>query len=382
MKTFLQLLAWIAILAAQCSATYVIVNNDNPAGNSVSVYVLDSGGVLHPYKVLSTGGTGGGMSDYGWTGQAVGQNASCGFVADTGSNDIASFSEARGFAKVGNYSNSALVFNGFGSTIALTQSGKFLYAAYSGSGNIGAWAVNKDCSLTFIAAYTPSMGIDIDYFLRTTPNSQSLVVVGEYLARAELFSINQTTGTLTDVGFVDFPSSTNGCNGYGCAPAGIDITSDGKFAILANAVQESSALSVEITSSGLTNPQVWPLAVSDLSWAEVPFLSAAAYKGNGNVYFSMAGQGYTSPGVITATLQESNGGITIVFRAETVIQNTPIARVGGIAASGDLMVVVEPLTGMQVFQILESGQLEPDNGIFNDPQAYALTNLALFPNTR
>jgi hypothetical protein len=362
------------------ASTYVIVNNDNPAGNSVSVYILDSGGILSPYKVIATGGAGGGSGDFAWTGQAVTQNASCGFVADTGSNDIAAFSEATGFARVGNYSNAALTFAAFGSGIAVAPNGKFLYGAYSGSGNIGAWAINKNCSLTFLAAYAPSMGTDIDLFLRVTPNDKYLLVAGEYLGRAESYSINQTTGALTDLGFLDFASTTNSCNGFECFPSGIDITADSKFAVFANAVPTPSALSVSIGTSGLSNAQVWPLAY-DLAWAEVPFLSAAAYKGNGNLYFSMSGQSQTLPGVITTTFEESGGQITIKPYANTPIQNTELGLIAGIASSGDLMVVVEPSNQIDQYTI-EDGLLFIVDSPTTDSQAYGLTSVSLFPNTR
>jgi hypothetical protein len=84
---------------------YGITNDDNPDGNTASVYQVVTPGSIHQIKTLTTGGTGIGGGYFAAPRNALEQTAACVFVADVGSSDIAAFSKATHFAKVGNYSN-------------------------------------------------------------------------------------------------------------------------------------------------------------------------------------------------------------------------------------------------------------------------------------
>jgi citrate lyase gamma subunit len=95
----------------------------------------------------------------------------------------------------------------------------------------------------------------------------------------------------------------------------------------------------------------------------------------------MSGQSQTLPGVITTTFEESGGQITIKPYANTPIQNTELGLIAGIASSGDLMVVVEPSNQIDQYTI-EDGLLFIVDSPTTDSQAYGLTSVSLFPNTR
>src|SRR5215469_11124176 len=189
-------------ISSFAGTSYVIVNNNAYTANSVSVYKLDTAnGTLSFYgKVETTGQSlGGGVVAVG---QAITSDAHCLFAIDTRSNDIAAFASPS-YKLVGKFSNNALSFNSEGGTIAVSPNGKFLYAGYSGTFNIGAWQVNPNCSLTFIAAYVPSVGADTYSDLGVSPNGSVLVVSAPDFVAAESFKIG-SNGGLTDLGFVSF----------------------------------------------------------------------------------------------------------------------------------------------------------------------------------
>jgi hypothetical protein len=170
----------IIALRSTCFATseYVIANNNTVDNNSLVVFKLDTvTGSLTQIAVLATGGQGLGIpsdEDFANLQQAITPDGGCIFALDAGSSDIASFSEATGYSKVGNYSSPALNANYNGGSLALAPNGKFLSASYSTTQNIAAWAVNSDCSLTFIAAYVPSGGGGVGA-IKVTPNGAGLV---------------------------------------------------------------------------------------------------------------------------------------------------------------------------------------------------------------
>src|SRR5580698_7989842 len=230
-------LIMVGLCCTSFAATeYVVTNDDYVFANSASVYELNTTtGVLKLVTVLETGGLGmpGGFAQNNLMDveQAISPNAGCIFVLDPESNDIASFSKALDYAEVGRYSNSAVNSTYNGGSLALTPNGKFMYVSYSGSQNLGAWTVNPDCSLTFIAAYVPSEGSGPFSTLRVSPNSSYLVV--PYGSDAELFTIDQNSGVLTDTGFVSYTLPT--CRSYpSCLPTGIDFTRDSKIVIFGN----------------------------------------------------------------------------------------------------------------------------------------------------
>lgn len=145
MKRIITLLRLLALVSALCgqdvaATEYVLVNNNNYIANTAILYRLDTGtGVLTKTDVLRDGGQGiQDEVDSYQIEQAVTQDAGCIFVFDTGSSDIAAFSERTKYYRVGKYFNSKLIANGRGGSLALTPNGRFLYASYSETENMGA----------------------------------------------------------------------------------------------------------------------------------------------------------------------------------------------------------------------------------------------------
>lgn len=248
---------------------------------------------------------------------------------------------------MGKFSNAALNFSNYaGGTIAVSPNGKFLYAAYTGTFNIGAWQVNPNCSLTFIAAYTPSVGPDAYSGVGVSPNGSMLVVSAPDLQAAESFKIG-SNGSLTDLGFVAFANVTS-CANVGCFPAALDFTKDSKIVVFGNATGQPSVLTASLSTSGaLTNLQLWDLPNSpNLIFSNAVFLSAGAYAGSGFLYVGMVG------GVVTATFTESPLSITA-----TNATAIPAYYSGGLASTGDTLVLTEPPQDLGTFKINSDGSL-------------------------
>jgi len=361
------------VLIAVCSicsvaaTSYVIVNNNSRSHNSVSVYKLNSlDGALTFYgKVGTTGQSlGGGIVAIG---QAITNDAHCLFAIDTGSNDIAAFASPS-YKLVGKFSNSALNFTAAGGGIAVSPNGKFVYGAYSGSLNIGAWQVNPNCSLTFIAAYVPSVGVDSYSYLGVSPNGGLLVVSAPDLSSAESFHIG-SNGSLTDLGFVAF-NDTSSCSSEGCFPASLDFTKDSKVVVFGNGSVQPSVLTANIETTGvLTNPQIWDLTNSqNLIFSNAVFLSAAAYAGKGFLFVGMV------PGVVTASFTENPLSITTA-NATTISDYT-----GGIASDGSALVLTESPQSLGTFRINPDGSLTPLSTV-TDTAGNPLWP-TIYPNTR
>jgi hypothetical protein len=379
------ILVIVGLGGASFAATeYVVTNDDYVFANSASVYELNTTtGVLKLVTVLETGGLG---MPQGFAQnnvldveQAISPSAACVFVLDPQSNDIASFSKALNYAEVGRYSNSAVNSSYNGGSLALTPNGKFMYVSYSGSQNLGAWTVNPDCSLTFIAAYVPSEGSGPFSTLRVSPNSSYLVV--PYGSDAELFTIDQNSGVLTDIGFVSYTLTT--CRSYpSCLPTGIDFTRDSKIVIFGNGASYPSALTAEITPNGLVQPRAWSLpSPQRLIATEYPFLSAAGYAGSGSLYF---GASETNPpkqyhaGILTTNFTEEPLSITVTNG--TVI-DPPNMIDCAIAVTGDLMVIAQYYNQIAVFKINPDGTVT-QLSTTTDSHAGSLFSLSVFPNTR
>jgi hypothetical protein len=379
MKRFLALALLVALTAVSVTSfaatTYVITNDNNEGGNTATVYRLNKGtGALKQTGVLRTGGFGTPDTNPANVSQAITEDGGCVFIFDVGSSDIAAFSAATEYSKVGNYSSPALGSAPGGGSLALTPSGGFLYATYNGTMNVGAWAVNSDCSLGFIGAYSPSGGTS-GFALKVSPDGKYVVTAGVGFEGAELFSIDQTTGALTDINYLTY-SNAGTCAQIGCYPSGVDITKDSRVVVFGGEGSLSTALFAEITANGLVGPRVALLKNSlGIGEPNCPFFSAAGYRGSGDLYVGMGGGPPT--GLLTALVNEKPP--SLVVRNATVTGGSHFQ--GVIAVTGNLMITALYPNQIGVFSINGDGSLTQVN-LITDPNAVALTSLSVFPSVR
>jgi hypothetical protein len=391
--TFLTLLASVGFAFGQtpAAATYVLTEDENPSANTATAYTLNTTtGVATQYKVLSTGGEGLGGGFFAATDTGVTSNLSCIFIADAGTNDIAAF-EAPTYKKVGNYTNSAVNWsnNGSGGSIALSPNGKFLYGAYSGSENIGAWSVGTGCALTFIDAYTPSAGPDLFATLHVTPDGKALLVPEIDYGIVTLFSIKSTTGALTEVTNATFENLST-CQTDGCYPTGFDISGDSKVAFFGDATISAPlalGLNIDTTTGTLTNPTAFPLTVGNsLANSNFPWFPASSYaKGTGPIVIGMAGyeEGDENSGVVVADVTETPTLKSVSSSLFATIPEGTCTGCGGTVETHGAIAVaaifpnlvnvytINPKTG--AFTLLKSN---------TDANAVGLLSLHVIPETR
>jgi hypothetical protein len=377
-RTWIQTIVELSLLAAlgraQAKTEYVLVNNNNSAANSAILYGLDtSTGYLDKVSMLDTGGQGEGLAvNFSGVQQAASESGGCIFVLDTGSSDIAAFSKATEYKRVGNYFDPNLISDGEGDSLALSPNGKFLYASYTNTGNLGAWSVSSHCKLTLVGVTNVNAGS-----IKVTANGRYLI------GDAVEFSINRASGALTYVGGTSF--TTGACaRQHFCTPYGVDVTKDGKFAVFAswapNIRRENQipvVLTARITSKGLTNPRVWGLNnYGSLRFNNFPFFGAAGYAGNGDLYFGVHSGGGNSPGVLTTSFIESP--VKFAVRHATVVD----PEVANIAVTGNLMIIAQYPNQIGVFRIKKNGSLKLLSTTTIDDQGEGLFSLSIFPNTR
>jgi hypothetical protein len=251
MKNILSLTVAITVLAAIVILSpapalaqgghYVVTNNDpSSVANSATIFKLE-GMSLDAVKVLQTGGNGGGGGDFALVRVVLaGSGANqCLFVGDAGTSDIAAFT-VPALAKVGNYTDPEGDSNGFGYSMGLAVRGKALFAAYGVSANIGVFEIQAGCKLKLLGTYDNAPGQSVSG-MRVTPDGKTLVVGYGYGANlVDSFSIS-SMGVLTENG----PYA--GLNG----PAGVDITSDGKYAVFGDATGGTTQIEIyPINSNG------------------------------------------------------------------------------------------------------------------------------------
>lgn len=380
MKTFFAFVTMTTLFSSLALGTteYVVANDNNLNNNFLTVYKLNTAtGVLTQVASLATdgGGLGGIFQNNNYTNieQAVSLDGSCVFALNAATSDIAAFSEAQGYSLVGNYSNPELNSSYDGGTLALMPSGRFLYSSYSASENIGAWAVNTDCSLTFVAAYSTA-DIGSAGVIRVTPNGAGLIAAS-YLTfpAADLFAIDPTQGTLNELGSLQF------CQPGQCIVHGIDVTKDSQLAVFAvnfennRGILVPEAFTTKITPHGLSSPRFSSLSNSaGVSGNNIPALSASAYAGSGNLYFGM------SNGIVTANFSENPPLVTVVSATAVA----PTISNGIIAVTNDTMIVAEYPDQIGVFSINTDGSITPLSTTTVETTAPGLFSLSLFPATR
>lgn len=299
---------------------YYVLTNDEGATNSGTVFNLNpNDGSLTEVLTFETGGASYGGGYYAAETQLITPDAACMFIAD-GANpaDIAAFSKATHYAKVGNYSNSQLG-GGTDMPMIANSQGTLLYAAYETTSNIGVWAINSDCSLSLANVYptAPFLG------------SMAITHDGEYLLAT--YQIVKRVGSFTISG------STLTNNGTKSAPAdvsGLAVTNDDQIVIMGTAYSNSHPSDlVTATLPGFTNMQVWKVGPGYSAGSIA--LSADGSTGNGCLYIGNTGSGNANQsGVTGVKFTENPLGFTYVNIALSPLADY-VGTVQTIASTGN-----------------------------------------------
>lgn len=273
---FVAVILLLLSAAAFAQSSYYVLTNDEATANTATLFNLTpANGSLNEVTTLETGGASYTGGFFAAETQVITAGAKCIFVADGASpTDIAAFSKATNYAKVGNYSDSSLS-GGDNMPMIANSEGTVLYAAYAASFNLAVWNIQPDCSLSLANIYgtAPFMG------------SMALTHDGKYLLATYLI--------VKEVGSFTISGSTLIDNGTKKAPlevADIVVTNDDSLVIMGTGYsQRHPSNLVTATLPHFGNMQVWKVGPG-YSAASLA-LSPDGAAGNGCLYIGNTGSG-------------------------------------------------------------------------------------------
>lgn len=233
-------------------ATYLITNDDGTFQNSVSFFTPggnQNAPTLTLSSSISTGGAGisGGYFSLPRLAMPVDGSSPCVYASDAGTSEIAGIN-IQTKTVAGNFQGSADDL-GDANGIGLAVNDSYLYAGYSSSNTIGTFAVLPGCQLSFLGD-TPAAGLNGGSVSGMALHGNLLVVT---YADGSIESFNVSNGVPVANG--DEQNSTGYTHNQTYFPEGVDITSDGHFAIFGDS---SPDMVVEVSdiSSGRLTPTV------------------------------------------------------------------------------------------------------------------------------
>jgi hypothetical protein len=300
-KTQLLFLAAVLMLASTASfaqSPYYVLTNDDNLANSATVFNLDpTNGSLTEVLTLQTGGEALGGGYYGSETQIITPNADCIFVSEGGGTpDIAAFSKATHYSRVGNYSSPKLG-GGTNMPMIANAQGTLLYAAYETTSNIGVWTIDADCSLSLANIVGSS-----DFLGSMAITHDGKTLVAGYVIVKKIGSFSISGSNLTNNGAVKALAQ----------PSAIAITNDDQVVIIGTAYNTAHPSQL-ITANlpGLTNQKLWTVGPGYSAGSIA--LSPNGSAGNGCLYIGNTGGGDANQsGVTGAVFTESPLNFTYV----------------------------------------------------------------------
>lgn len=231
----------IASELAAAGTQYVMTNDDSifPFPTGVSFYTVGSNGVLTFQQQVQTGAFGIGGGYFGMNRLAVlnGTTQQCVYASEAGSNTIVGINI--GTLTVGGSASGSSTDGGTTNGIGMVVNSTYLYASFSDSNNIGTFAVQPGCGLTFIGD-TAVEGLQAGVVNGMALHANLLVVS---YSDGSIESFDVSGGTPVSNGDEQTSTATIASQGATYANS-IDITSDGHFAIFGDT---STSVSVEIS---------------------------------------------------------------------------------------------------------------------------------------
>ena len=273
---------------------FLITNNDFSQGSSATLYRIMANGSIHQAKLIKTGGTG-----VNGVGAVATKRVStynlydqkCAFVSDAGTADVAGIS-------VSNLTLTGTFKAASGDTapsgMGVVNNGTYLYASLTGSNTIATYAILPGCILQYLQDI-PAAGLSGGSPVDMKAHRNILVVSFQ---DGSIGSFNLANGVPVANG--DLQLST-GNTQHGSFPAGVDITSDGHFAIF-GATNVPPLVEVSDISSGKLSPTVVYSNIGSGGGSEAIWLSPDETL----LYLS----NFSSMQVTAAFFDTSTGGVT------------------------------------------------------------------------
>jgi DNA-binding beta-propeller fold protein YncE len=248
-------MAVIAAMPADEPLHFLAANDDTVAPfppNTVSVYDIGSDGTLTDAGRVSTGGNGMAGGYFGASRILIVPRGSeaCLYVSNSQSESISGIdARTRKLAGAfhGSHGDNILATDGVG----LAANDAYLYAAFSGSGNIGTFRMRPDCALEFVG--------DLHAQGLSGGAVEGMAIHGNLLVAAygdgSIESFHISGGVPVSNGDAQFDAGAKA----DCASDAVDITRDGHFAIFGCGSTGSIVEVSDISSGRLTRTAAYPV---------------------------------------------------------------------------------------------------------------------------
>jgi hypothetical protein len=246
-----------AAWSADVPLHFLAANDDTAAPfppNTVSLFTIGAEGGLTSTARISTGGNGMAGGYFGASRILITARGSegCIYASNSQSESISGIdARTRKLAGPfrGSHADTKLASDGIG----LAAGAAHLYAAFSGSGNIGTFQMQPDCALEFMG--------DIHAQGLAGGTAEGMAVHGNLLVAAygdgSIESFNVSAGTPVSNGDARFDQGRN----TDCVPDAVDITRDGRFAVFGCSSAGTAVEISDISSGKLTAPVAYNLGV-------------------------------------------------------------------------------------------------------------------------
>lgn len=234
---------------------YVVANEDLgfPFQNEVSIFLAggtNASPLLTLQSIVFTGGHGIGGGFFGTTrlNSVPDPSATCLYVSNAASNDVASFS-LQSQQLVGNFPGSP-TDDGSSNGIGLAVTSSYLYASFSSSNTIGTFALQPGCGLTFLGD-VPAIGLQGGAVTGMAVNGRMLVVAyGDGSIQSFDVSGGMPVSNNDLQNSTAYLGATSAKLRAGSLPSGVDISRDGRFAIFGDISAPAVVVEVANLRSG------------------------------------------------------------------------------------------------------------------------------------
>jgi len=239
---------------------YIVTNDDVPPvlPSSVSFFTVAADGNLTlKQKVLTgRGGIAGGYFGMDRISVLNNANAECVYESQASSGEIEGISVKT--IKLGGHANGSAQDTGGANGVGLAMNSQFLYASFSDSSNIGTFQLKSGCSLSFVGDITVG-GLHGGIIDGMAVHGNMMVAT---YADGSIESFDISGGMPVSNGELQESTGSRGGNTY---PNGIDITSDGHFAIFGDTATSTIVEVSDISSGKLTKTVVYRLGKAQSS---------------------------------------------------------------------------------------------------------------------
>jgi 6-phosphogluconolactonase (cycloisomerase 2 family) len=328
------------------SASYLITNDDLPpktAATAGTVFTVGSDGTpQNPFKV-TLGGSGAGGGYFTASRVSVLQNSACAYLSLGGAGEIGGV-DLTTLQDVDNFSGSSTDAGG-ANGIGLVNNGTYLYASYSTSNTIAAFSILPGCALSFLGDISP-LGLQGGNVTGMAVHGNILVVA---FGDGSIQSFNTASGIPVSNG--DLQNASGYVNSL--FPSGVDITSDGHYAIFGDISTTSTVEVSDISSGKLKKTAVYNIGSAGnstnvfLSPDETLLYVTNSDVGKVTAAFFNTATGKITPGCTSAKLKG--------FETNYLYVSSPVAEMN--TGTGSLLYVAEfgAVSAIAMLDVTSSG---------------------------